>query len=251
MKNSIEPRGWKTPEFLLVVVMLLILTFLVCAVLWLPISLNGSNKATAKDILDFRRTILSIIITAFGAWVGAGAAYYFGRETQRESARSLLKMRDLSGRELLRQTPISKIPPRKIQWTVKTSDDLGPVMTKLREDPDLWFITIVKDDGTLETVIHEEAIWRFVDAQVIAKTPYDDIEKTKMSAVLAFIKETKKLADRIGKIYVPVTPDNTAEMADVLMQSKKVFLAVICDESGKPTHFITTGDLRVLLVQAG
>ena len=29
-----------------------------------------------------------IILTAFGAWVGAGAAYFFGREILRESANS-------------------------------------------------------------------------------------------------------------------------------------------------------------------
>lgn len=246
MKNDIEPRGWKTPEFLLVVVMLLVLTALVCAVLWLPICLSGATNATAKDILDFRRTILSIIITAFGAWVGAGAAYYFGRENLRESARSLLKMRDLSGRELLRQTPISKIPPRKIEWKVKNSDPLGPVMTKLKEDPDLWFITVVKDDGALETVIHEEAVWRFA----AAKTS-DEVSKTKMSDVLKFIQDEEKLAKRVGKIFVQVTPDNTAEMANEMMQAKKVFLAVICDDSGRPTHFITTGDLRLLLVGNG
>jgi hypothetical protein len=259
MNTSPEPRSFKTPEFWLVVIMLGILTLLILFVLRVPINLNGSIKppnqaaaqVDAKAILDFRRTILTIILTAFGAWVGAGAAYYFGRENLRESASSLLKMRDLSGRELLRQTPISQIPPRKIEWTVKTSEELGKVMAKLKDDPDLWFLVVVRGDDTLETVIHEEAIWRFVEAEVSDGRTYADIGQKQIADVLTFIKKDKKLVDRVGKIYVPVTPENTTELASVRMENKKVSLAVICDENGKPTQYITTGDLRLLLVRGG
>jgi hypothetical protein len=88
--------SWKSPEFLLVVVMLFVLLLLVLLILWAPIP-NVSSDAEATMALDYRKNILTVIITAFGAWVGAGAAYYFGRENLREASQSLLPMRSLVG----------------------------------------------------------------------------------------------------------------------------------------------------------
>ena len=75
---------------ILVAIMLIVLFFLVVAVLHMsvvPVATNQSLNATqVTQILDFRKNILAIIITAFGAWIGAGAAYFFGRENQREAS---------------------------------------------------------------------------------------------------------------------------------------------------------------------
>jgi glycopeptide antibiotics resistance protein len=89
--------------------MLGVLTLLVTVVLLIPMHWIG--PADKGDIFIWRKDVLAIIITAFGAWVGAGAAYFFGRENLRVAADSLLAMRGLSGKELLRRTSIKQIPP--------------------------------------------------------------------------------------------------------------------------------------------
>ena len=73
--------------------MFAVLTVLVWLVLkWMTVS-TGVPPA---DALAYRKDVLSIIITAFGAWVGAGAAYFFGRENLRVAMDGLLAMRDES-----------------------------------------------------------------------------------------------------------------------------------------------------------
>lgn len=251
--NAKERRSWRTPEFLLVIVMLGVLALLVFFILIIPplafTGISGNNlKDMAKEFLEYRKTLLSIVVTAFGAWVGAGAAYYFGRENLAEASRSLLAMKEPSAQERLRNTPIRLIPPRSLDWKVKTSDELKSVIDKLKAEPKKWFIPIIKNDGTLENVIHEEAVWRLVDKDSANKTPYDEIMNKKVSDVLTFLKDNK--LERLMGIYVPIYLDKNAGEANELMKTKDVSLAIIVDETGKPTHYVDTGDVRRLLLQA-
>lgn len=78
---------------------------------WLiPINSTNSTLSTT-EVLEFRRTILTVIITAFGAWVGAGAAYFFGRENLRVASESLLDMREPSAKEIMNQLTIKDLLP--------------------------------------------------------------------------------------------------------------------------------------------
>jgi hypothetical protein len=249
MMQEREPRTWKTPEFVLVVIMLIVFTALVIAVLFMPLTIpEGDTDTRLMDLLDFRKNILAVLITAFGAWVGAGAAYFFGRENLREAANSLLAMRELSPRERLRRTLLREMPLRPIDWTVKTSDDLKVAIDKLKAEPERWFIPFVQDDGSLETIIHEQAVWRFVDKESAAGTAYDEILQKKVSHLLDYVKGTPSLA-RDAQIYVSMTLDRSASDAHDLMQQRGVYLAVITDEKGRPTQYMTTGDLRTVLLQ--
>jgi hypothetical protein len=234
--------------------MLGVLALLVFFILIIPplafTGISGNNlKDMAKEFLEYRKTLLSIVVTAFGAWVGAGAAYYFGRENLAEASRSLLAMKEPSAQERVRNTPIRLIPPRSLDWKVKTSDELKSVIDKLKAEPKKWFIPIIKNDGTLENVIHEEAVWRLVDKDSANKTPYDEIMNKKVSDVLTFLKDNK--LERLMGIYVPINLDKNAGEANELMKTKDVSLAIIVDETGKPTHYVDTGDVRRLLLQAG
>lgn len=250
-----ETRPWRTPEFFLVVVMLIVLVVLVWGVLWIPITIPEEDETTTLvDLLDYRKGILAVIVTAFGAWVGAGAAYFFGRENLREAASSLLAMREPSPKERLRQTPVREIPPRILDWIVKTSDGLEDVTAKLEAKPEYWFVTVVKDDGTLETVIEEEALWRFVKAQITsaenrvkkAEEAYDAV----MSKTVQDVLDEDEL-QRFKDCYVPATLDRSAGDIYDSMQDQGLLLAVISDESGKPTHFFTTADVRKVLLRVG
>ncbi len=243
----------RQPEFILVVIMLLVLTVLVVTILWMPIKITGAaTEVECTAFLDYRKSILAVILTAFGAWVGAGAAYFFGRENLREATSSMLRMREPSARERLRLTPVREMPLKLLDWRVKLGDKVENIMKKLKDEVERWFIPIVNDDDTLKTVMHEEAFWRFVN-DGIAITPYAEIMQKTVSDVLAFldIGQNKELKKRVEDIYVCVTLDKSAGDANELMQNKNVYLAVVLDKEGKgkPTHFITTADVRKVLLQ--
>jgi hypothetical protein len=200
------------------------------------------------DLLDYRKDILSIILTAFGAWVGAGAAYFFGRENLREAAQSLLAMREPTSRQQLEQTPVREIPPRPIDWKVKTDDTVQTVVDKLKDDPSVWYVTITDGTGKLKTVVHEEAIWRFTDSKLEAGTAYVDVMKLKVSDVLDFINANADLKKRVSDIYVAVTLDQSVASAYDILMEKGLYLGIISNEKGEPIQFITTGDVRRVLV---
>ena len=237
--TSTQPTTRPSFEFWLVVIMLGTLTLLVAGVLLVKEGWLGHSDKV--DILTWRKDVLAIIITAFGAWVGAGAAYFFGRENLRVAADSLLKMRDLSGKELLRNMSIKQIPPTPIDWTVKRDDTIESVRTELMAKPERWFVPVVKSDGTLDTVINEEAVWRFL------LTPSSPPATGTVGDLMAFIAANPALK-RFIDIYAVVSIDTNVGAANDLMDSRHVFLAIVTSD-GKPTHFFTTSEIRRLLLK--
>jgi hypothetical protein len=246
---AVEKRQFWTPEFVLVVTMLAVLTILVIYVLNLPIKITGATGeevvVQTRDSLDHRQTILSLILTAFGAWVGAGAAYFFGRENLETAARSLLAMREPSPRERLRRTSIREVRPRPIDWTVTREETVASVVDKLTKSPERWYAVVVAADGKLDTVLHEEAIWRYVAESAQAGTAYADATAKKLGEMLEAMKDQPVAAAN----YVAVSLDQSAAEAHDSMLAKNVYLAIVTEPSGKPTHFITTGDLRRVLME--
>jgi hypothetical protein len=252
-------------EFWLVVGMLIALLILILAILLPPmprpdVSLLPVDRQAInfQNILDYnsmmlasRKDILSIIIAAFGAWVGAGAAYFFGRENLRVAANSLLAMRDLSPKERLRQTSIKQIPPTPIDWTVRRATKISAVKETLSQRPERWFAVIIKEDGTLETVINEEAVWRFLVDKLPPASAEESIRKRYEEAtvddLIKFIEETEALK-RFNQIHVTVAMEANVGTANDLMDSRHVFLAIVTSD-GKPTHFFTTSEVRKLLLQ--
>jgi hypothetical protein len=196
---------------------------------------------TTKDLLGYRQNIMVAIITAFGAWVGAGAAYFFGRENLREATQKMLDMRGLSPVERLRKTLLSEIPLRQVHWLVNINTKVENVYNKLRDEPDRWFIPITKEDGTLLTVLENEAIYLYVLDKKDMIGTLDD--------VLKYLMENEKLQKHTEDIYVEVKFDNNACYAQDLMQYKNVKLGIVTNEKGEPTHYVTTDDLRRLLMR--
>lgn len=243
-----DPR-WKGPEFLLVVSMLIVLTGLVFIVLTIPIQGVTAGTGSVTEILKFRQEILTIIVTAFSAWIGAGAAYFFGRENMRAATDAMLMMRALPPRERLRQVLLKELPPRPITWKVKVSDPLQTVYDKLVKDVGWWFVVIAKDDETLETVIDEEAMWRYIDSLATAgKKPAEVLAEANstVKVLLDFLKDptNETLAKKTRDIYIPVTGDSTLGAVNDLMMSRGVYLAIITDESKRPVSYVSTDDIR-------
>jgi len=269
----LDKQGRYPWEFWLVICMLVALLILVLVLLWrdipgpdvsvMPVK-EGGREITFQNLLDYnnrmlenRKDILSLIITAFGAWVGAGAAYFFGRENLRVASEGLLAMRQISPRERLSQTSIKQIPPTTIDWTVDKDTLVADVRKKLEDEPSRWFIPIIKkDDGSLDTVVNEEAVWRFLLAPegqepvTVASSPptaRPAPPTKKISDLLTYI-DSKPDLRRFRDIHIAVPMETTVGAANDLMESKRVFLAIVVSE-GKPTHFFTTSEVRKVLLQ--
>ena len=154
-----------SPEFWLLLILLVSLLVLVRFVLYTPITGDASNL-DAKAVLDYRSNLLSVILTAFGAWIGAGAAYFFGRENVREAYEGIRSLQQPSLVERMQDVKIKEIPPRVLEWTVGLNATLGSIVETLKNKPDFWFIPILEPDEKIKTVIEEEAIWRYYQDQV-------------------------------------------------------------------------------------
>lgn len=249
----------RSQEFWLVVAMLGSLILLIVLVLIVPInSLIGvsstNSTLSGTDVLEFRRTILSIIITAFGAWVGAGAAYFFGKENLKVASQSLLAMRE-SPKEILRQLKIRDLLPKPLTWIVKSSDEIGPIYDKLKSEPESWFITVKKDEKY--TVINEEAVWRYLDYIQLEKDPtsdkpisYEDAKKKTIDDVLTYIDADDSLKELLKDIHVPTSLDKSAlETYDEMVSNNKTIAIVIALESDEPTHYVELSDIKNILME--
>jgi hypothetical protein len=307
-------RRFGGAEFWLVVIMLLVLSALVLAVLFSPpivldvesqdgqATVAVEDRELVNDVFEYRRTILAVIITAFGAWVGAGAAYFFGRENLREATRNMLQMREPSAKDRLRKTPVREIPPLPLDWRPTEKAKLKEVHARLTERPDYWFIPVFDDKGGLVTVLEEEAFWRYLydicgrseirkDAdsseskassgprsetsissdrtsapttmlessepeptdELLKKTlgeAIDTVLKRSLEDLVKHVKQDRSLRSEFYDIFVPCTMDQSA--ADVYrkmqLAHRDLRLAIVFDESGKPTHFFTTTEVRRLLL---
>jgi hypothetical protein len=160
-------------------------------------------------------------------------------------------LRDLSPKERLRKTSIKQIPPKPIDWTVKRNTKLIETKAKLVQEPERWFVPVIKEDGTLETVVNEEAIWRYLVDKVPSETA-TPAEKQKyadatIDDLLKYIDATDSLK-RFINIHAITTMETNVGTATDLMDSRHIFLSIVTSE-GKPTHFFTTSEVRKLLLQ--
>jgi predicted transcriptional regulator len=130
------------------------------------------------------------------------------------------------------------------QWLYLPVEDL-------RKNPGYWFIPIITENENLETVIDEEAVWRFIDNEISEnKEDYDKILEKTVADVLEYVEGVEDLKKIALKAYVQVTMDQSVSDAMDLMDEKNVSLAIAMDNSGIPTGFITTKDVRKALFQA-
>lgn len=241
-----------TPELLLTLSMLVLLTTLVLVVvLWMPITPQGdglTTKPTVQDwqaMLSHRKDILALLLTAFGAWVGAGAAYFFGKESLREATNSFIRSQQATGAERLRQMTLSQLPVRPMPISAKRMDKVGDISTKLRADVGrLWFITVVDDAGKLDTIVHKEVVMWYVMAQggetaAAGKT---------VDEAIKYAEGQANLKSLVGNYVTGKTTDSAAEAYERL-EKKGVYLIVLVDDQNRPTGFIDSGDIRRALLK--
>ncbi len=249
---SNEKSSMQSPEFQIIWIMLMVLLCLIVVVLWTPIYFDGEST-TSKDVMDFRYTIIALLITTFGAWIGAGAAYYYGKDNLKKATDTILSMKEPSPEEILARTRIGDIDLKNIGFTASIDDDAWPVYEYLKKRTFIWFVPIVNKDGSLRTTLKDEAVYHFVDTKLRAEpaiTINEAVTKVKtykVKDILDYLK-TKRMEKSMRDIAIIVEEDFSAALALEMMEKKGVNVSIVTDEKGKPLKYINTADIRRILV---
>ncbi len=180
--------------FSLVVIMLGFLFVLSGMLLWLPTRVTGDGHLA---FLEYCKWFMAGLLGAFGAWIGAGAAYFFGRENLRESSRSTeaalrIQQETMLGAvkaERIRDIGLSLLNP---QFKFDPTDDSRNVATKLRDYPDYWWVPVIDKDGKVVDIVHARAFW---DPRIVPITTAVEAKDAADKAA-AGSKEAKEAADR-------------------------------------------------------
>lgn len=250
-----EPHGRSSPlksaEFVLVVV--LVVALIIAMVMIFAFADTDDN---AKDLL-------AIILGAFGAWIGAGAAYFFGRENLRAATESMLSMRGISPQERLARTTLLDMKPKRFPKTFTIADNLETLLDWFDEELARFFAVITDEDGRLINVLDEEIVYRYLRFQMTTaeKRVYEDVvQKDTVQQVITYAveeianleKEKKhdaaKAIQSLINTAVLLEETQTAWIANETMEQDRKFITIVVDAKKKPVGYITTGDIRRMLL---
>jgi hypothetical protein len=230
--------------FSLVVIMLGILFVLTLALITF-VSVHTPPTGTAEDkvfaaVVEYGKWAFSTLVGAFGAWIGAGAAYFFGKENLAESSRSTaeaLRIQQQGLRNERKVERISELPLTAMngEFSFNEKQTKHDVTAQLAAFPDYWWVPVLdlQKRGTLQDVIHARVFWdpRFADADPISKV----VEELDKDANL------KKLHG--GTFFQKVNSDD--KISDVLeaMKNSGTAVGIVVDGKGVPTYCFTRQNL--------
>jgi hypothetical protein len=245
-KDTSDKRERSPWSYRLVVIMLGILGILVILLLIIPwVSPN-------KDLVDYYKYSLGVLLGAFGAWIGAGAAYFFGKENLQESSRSTenaLKIQQGYFRRLGQVEQIKDMPLTAMnqQFFFHYEDQKETVREKLARFKGYWFVPVVeKDTGILKDIIHAQVFWDSdfaKDAQNLKVKGAPTLKE--MVAIMDQDESYKKFHGEL--FYIKVSLDDKIKDVYNLISQKDVEVVIVVDETGKPSHCLSKSDLRTLL----
>jgi hypothetical protein len=239
MKKESTPGS--ASSYRLVVIMLVILGVLALSLIFMPLIVPSSSGS--KDLMDYYKWALSVLLGAFGAWIGAGAAYFFGKENLLESSRSTesaMRIQQESFRrspviERIKDMTLTAMNPNFIFDFGKTKKAVTHQLAKLKG---YWFVPVVEEEtGIVQDIIHAQVFWlsTFDDALTIKE-------------IVSKMDEDKELRKLHGDLfYVKVSSDDRISDAYNLMCQKDAEVAIVVDEKGKPSHCLSKTDLRTFL----
>ena len=239
VSNGEDKHTLISKHLILVLALLLALIITEALIFWL----EGPNS---------QKDILALTFGTFGTWIGAGAAYFFGRENMREATTSILKLQGLSPTEILASTRLVDMNPRPVPQTFKPEDSVEDVLAWFEKDEKRFFAVVIDKDGKFQCAIHEESLYRFINGQMkTSEQKYDDVITAKtINDVITEFKD-KKETESLIQAAVKIKENNTALLASELMDMEKKFVAVLVDDQGKPAGFISTGDIRRQFTRQG
>jgi hypothetical protein len=238
-KNSTKQQESSRRAFWLVVIMLITLFLLVSWLLWIP----GVSDTMDDKKLEYFKTALSVLLGAFGAWIGAGAAHFFGRENLNESSRSTEAVLQIQG-EALRSRQVSQVRDLNLvamnnEFIFRPGNTKKDVTTKLAGLVGYWFVPMVDTSGKgiLEDVIHERVIW---------DSAFNETDS--LASIISNI-ETKPQFNHLKNLHGPSffatasLDDKVAKVSDDMKQNKTP-VGIVVDDKGKPIFCFTRTDMQ-------
>lgn len=234
-----------TLEFTLVLVMLGVLALLLIIMITLPLQAgkNGTTQ-TNTEIIDYCKWVMTALLAAFGAWIGAGAAYFFGKANLVESSRSTEDALKIQ-KDFMRPRGVKYI--KDINLTAMNTSFLfdldktfNDVNIELENNVGYWFVPVIdKKDGVLQDVIHSQIFWR---------KEFTDTESLKDIIAGMDTKDNGRLKNLHKEgFYAKVNLNDSIEEIYKIMKAKNIHVAIVVDEKGRPTHCLTRTDLSSLL----
>jgi hypothetical protein len=240
-KGSTPPakaRGAGNLTFWLVVIMLGILSALVI-LLVVIVLINSAND----KIIEYSKWVLTTLVGTFGAWIGAGAAYFFGKESLVESGASTEAamtiqqdtLQGAAGPKYIRELALTDVDDT---FKFKSSDEKKDVIAKLDlpQYKGYWWVPVF-DQGVLKDIIHARVFW-------------DDDFKVddSISKIVNAIENSKEKNAKFGALHDKsffVMANRDAEVADMLDKMKKsgATVGIIVNNEGKPISCFTKQDL--------
>ncbi len=198
-----------------------------------------------KDFLEYSKWALSVLLGAFGAWIGAGAAYFFGKENLAESSRSTEAALKIQQDALARRSRPERV--KDLPLTAMNSDfkfdsnaTRKEVLDKLAKHVDYWWVPVLDKNGKgiLEDVVHARVFWStaFQDGDAIAKI-LSDLD------TLPALADLKPLHG--ASFFLRVAPDDMIGAVAEDMKKAGVAVGIVTDEKGKPTYCFTSQQVTV------
>ncbi|MCD4848013.1 MAG: hypothetical protein K8R76_07475 [Candidatus Aegiribacteria sp.] len=236
-------------EFRLVLWMLSSLTILLLLLIVLPFIIR--NESNSSDFIEYYKWVLPALLGTFGAWIGAGAAYYFGKENLKLSSKSTqdalaLEFQGDTSKFHADNATIEDIKPTPLDPVFKFTMDskISEVVRELNKNVDYWFIPVL-EDSKMKDVIHIEALWRFYKNK-------DDNGDKNISELLKDIENvtdsTKSKLSKLHGFFEEFTMnDHISDSLKMMIKSDKI-VGIVCDDQDKATHCFVRRDLKTFML---
>ncbi len=238
VNNSGPPEPCGRLAYSLVIFMLFIL-FLLVIILVIVAAFFPGDKNT---VLEFCKWAFSSLLGAFGAWIGAGAAYFFGKENlaeSRESTKQALQIQQetLSGSAKPVRIRDLTLTAMNKEFMFNGNTEKSVICKALEQYDDYWWVPIFDDEGKgqLKDVVH---------ARVFMTTEQDEKQNPVVSEILENLDEKPKTQKLHGpSFFIKATPEE--KIVDVVerMNNSNAAVGIVVDEKNKPTYCFTKSDL--------
>jgi uncharacterized integral membrane protein len=238
-EKASKKRDSSSLAFSLVVIMLGILSFLIVLLLVFP----------SKDptLLDYYKWTFTTLVGTFGAWIGAGSAYFFGRENLKESSASTERAMQIQQDSLRRPSGIEQIKDMALtamnpNFFFDFEKNKNYVKEKLVTFKGYWFVPVGEvDTGILQDIIHAQVFW--------ADEPFKDGTITLKDMVSQMDAHTDKSLRKLhgDSFYVKASPNDKISDVYNLICQKDAEVVIVVDEKGKASHCLSKTDLRTFL----
>jgi hypothetical protein len=242
----------------IVVLLVTALVILIIVILVVPPP-HGDDAINATAAMEFQKGNLSLVITAFSAWIAAAVTFLFSADAMKAyaSATGMTK----SPEDRLWDIAVGKMKLKTISRTFRIKDHVKEVNTWLENNPELTFITVVEGDGILKNIVHKEAMANATNIEINRK--YRELEEREATTLAVFIdkvnemtlgsliEETMQNPERRKKyldIYVKTDPYTTLGLVYKQLKNQELGLGIVVDDAGKPTHYFTIEDIKQVMV---